>query len=95
MEDDSWADEDTQPDIHELDRQDEQHGERQGQEIKVEADRNGQHGHERPYEESRSCSYYEHREEKRYAHPKSTTFSVWYTPALTLHHCRRREMSFE
>ncbi|KAL6115757.1 hnrnpul1 [Pungitius sinensis] len=70
MEDDPGADEDTQQDRHGTENQGSQDGERQAEEIKVEADRSGHHSRKRPYEESRSYSYYEHREEKRSRTPQ-------------------------
>lgn len=35
------------------------------EQVKVEADKGGNYSRKRPYEESRSYGYYEHREEKR------------------------------
>uniref|UniRef100_A0A8C2Z5F5 Heteroous nuclear ribonucleoprotein U like 1 n=1 Tax=Cyclopterus lumpus TaxID=8103 RepID=A0A8C2Z5F5_CYCLU len=57
-------------DSHRTEQQDGQDGEPQAEEIKVEADKSGHHGRKRPYEESRSYSYYEHREEKRSRTPQ-------------------------
>lgn len=37
----------------------------QSDHVKVEGDKGGHHSRKRPYEENRSYSYYEHREEKR------------------------------
>lgn len=42
----------------------------QTEQVKVEADKGGQYSRKRPYEENRSYSYYEHREEKRCAYHK-------------------------
>lgn len=35
------------------------------EQVKMEGDKGGHYSRKRPYEESRSYSYYEHREEKR------------------------------
>lgn len=39
----------------------------QAEQVKAEADRGGNYSRKRPYEENRGYSYYEHREEKRWA----------------------------
>lgn len=70
MEDDPRADEDTKHDSHGTQQQDGEDGEPQAEEIKVEADKSGSQGRKRPHEESRSYSYYEHREEKRSCTPQ-------------------------
>lgn len=44
----------------------------QPEQVKTEGERGGHYGRKRPYEENRGYSYYEHREEKRWA---STWFS--------------------
>lgn len=49
-------------------RTEHQDGAVQGEQIKVEADKAGNNSRKRPHEESRGYNYYEHREEKRYAH---------------------------
>lgn len=60
-------------------QQDNQHDQQHGQDtagqpeqVKTEDERGGHYGRKRPYEENRGYSYYEHREEKRWA---STCFS--------------------
>lgn len=68
MEDGPGAAGDEQQDIRET--EDQQDDAAQAEQIKVEADKGGHHGRKRPYEESRSYNYYEHREDKRYARHK-------------------------
>lgn len=46
------------------------------EQVKVEADKGGQYSRKRPYEESRSYGYYEHREEKRCAYHKLLNFYI-------------------
>ncbi|XP_076002586.1 heterogeneous nuclear ribonucleoprotein U-like protein 1 isoform X2 [Genypterus blacodes] len=48
----------------------EQDGSWQGDQVKSESEKGGQYGRKRPYEESRSYGYYEHREDKRSRTPQ-------------------------
>ncbi|XP_029303101.1 heterogeneous nuclear ribonucleoprotein U-like protein 1 isoform X2 [Cottoperca gobio] len=70
MEDEPEDAGDTPQDSQGSEHQDGQDGAAEGEQIKVEADRGGNHGRKRPYEENRSYSYYEHREEKRSRTPQ-------------------------
>uniref|UniRef100_A0A8P4GHK7 Heterogeneous nuclear ribonucleoprotein U-like 1 n=1 Tax=Dicentrarchus labrax TaxID=13489 RepID=A0A8P4GHK7_DICLA len=70
MEDDPQVAGDGQQDVQETEHQQEQDGAAQAEQVKVEADKGGNYGRKRPHEENRSYGYYEHREEKRYAHHK-------------------------
>lgn len=67
MEDDPEATGDSQQDINETEHQLGQDGAAQAEQVKVEADKGG-HSRKRPHEENRGYGYYEHREDKRYAH---------------------------
>lgn len=67
IEDDS---ESRDKDVQQEEQQPGQDGTGQAEQVKVEADKSGQHSRKRPYEESRGYGYYEHREDKRYADHK-------------------------
>lgn len=73
-EDEPEADRDTPRDSHGTEQQGGQDGAGQAEQVKTESDRGGNYGRKRPYEEGRSYGYYEHREDKRYAHPKIVLF---------------------
>lgn len=70
MEDDPEAAGDGQQNIHGTEHQQEPEDAPHAEQVKVEADKGGHYGRKRPYEESRSYGYYEHREEKRSVHQK-------------------------
>lgn len=70
MEDEPEAIGDRQQDNHGTEQQCRQEGAGHAEQVKVEADRGGHYGRKRPYEENRGYGYYEHREDKRYAHHK-------------------------
>lgn len=67
-EDDAEAATGGQQYVQEEEQQREQDNTWQAGQVKAESDKGGQHSRKRPYEESRSYSYYEHREDKRYAY---------------------------
>lgn len=69
MEDDPEAAGDPQQDNHGTEHPDVPGATNQAEQVKVEAEKSGNHGRKRPHEESRSYGYYEHREEKRYTDP--------------------------
>lgn len=56
---------DQQQDNHKSEHPSEQEDTAQSDQVKVEGEKGGHYSRKRPYEESRSYSYYEHREEKR------------------------------
>uniref|UniRef100_A0A673BID6 Uncharacterized protein n=1 Tax=Sphaeramia orbicularis TaxID=375764 RepID=A0A673BID6_9TELE len=62
--------EDTQQDNHRTDQQREPEASAQAEQVKAEADRAGNYGRKRPYEENRGYGYYEHREDKRSRTPQ-------------------------
>ncbi|XP_047449335.1 heterogeneous nuclear ribonucleoprotein U-like protein 1 isoform X2 [Mugil cephalus] len=70
LEEETEAAEDRQEEPKEKEEQGEQDASEQTPQVKVEADRGGHYGRKRPYEESRSYGYYEHREEKRSRTPQ-------------------------
>lgn len=70
MEDEPEPVGDRQQDTQGTEQQHGQDGASQAEQVKVEADRGGHYSRKRPYEENRGYGYYEHREEKRYAHDK-------------------------
>lgn len=49
------------------------------EQVKVEGDRGGSYSRKRHYDESRGYSYYEHREDKRWAHPQLPFSLSWLT----------------
>lgn len=51
---------------NDAEHQHDQDGAARAEQVKVEAEKGGNHSRKRPYEDNRSYSYYEHREEKRY-----------------------------
>lgn len=56
---------DQQQDNHKSEHPSGQEDTAQSDQVKVEGEKGGHYSRKRPYEESRSYSYYEHREEKR------------------------------
>ncbi|XP_042269741.1 heterogeneous nuclear ribonucleoprotein U-like protein 1 [Thunnus maccoyii] len=70
LEDNSEAAGDSEQDIRGTEQQRGQDGAGQAEQVKVEADKGGQYGRKRPYEESRGYGYYEHREDKRSRTPQ-------------------------
>ena len=56
------------------------------EEVKVESDRGREHSRKRPYEESRSYGYYEHREDKRYVHHQLGYFKSWLPAGVMNYH---------
>ncbi|XP_031141187.1 heterogeneous nuclear ribonucleoprotein U-like protein 1 isoform X2 [Sander lucioperca] len=70
MEDDPEAAGDPQQDNHGTEHPDVPGATNQAEQVKVEAEKSGNHGRKRPHEESRSYGYYEHREEKRSRTPQ-------------------------
>lgn len=73
-EDNAEAIREGEQDNHGTEREHGQDAPAQAEEVKVEGDKGGHQSRKRPYEENRSYgSYYEHREEKRYA-----LYKLWY-----------------
>lgn len=69
-EDDPEPADNHQQDSRSTERDREQEVPAPAEQVKAEADKGGHNSRKRPYDDNRTYSYYEHREEKRYAYHK-------------------------